>query len=80
MNRRGFLGSLIALAVAPFAPKPAATSIIGIDWGVEPSQAVIGTYGAIERASFSWWRNYPPADWENPALRQALHDAYDSCR
>ena len=51
MNRRGFfqrtVGALVAAVVGPRV----------LDWKTIPSHYPIGTYGGINRATFSFWRN-----------------------
>lgn len=75
MNRRGFLGSLLALVVAPFAPTPVAPPIYGLQALIDSGPGLM----MISTATFKFWRNQP-ADLTEPALRQAMRDIYDSCR
>ncbi len=76
MNRRGFLGSLIALAVAPFAPTPVAPPIYGlqalIDSGPGPMM--------IDRATFKFWRNQSVGGAVGADLIDCLRDLHDTCR
>jgi len=74
MNRRGFLGSLIALAVAPFAPKP---TVIDYELAATPT---VGTYGAIERSTYSFWRNQSVGGAVGADLIDTLRDLHDTCR
>jgi hypothetical protein len=94
MPRRGFFGLLLAPLVARFLPTPE------VDWTTIPSTIVldppvVGTYGAIDRATFSFWRNQQaygsgPA-YESDRMRRAMsqyksalhrgiRDAYVKCK
>lgn len=79
MTRRSFLGLLVGAAIA----RPSV-----LEWVAQasPSQViaiaplpVAGTYGAIERATFSFWRNQSPSSLP-PDFEKRMRHLYNECQ
>ena len=74
ISRRGFFGTLLAPIVARYLPTPEFT------WREYPSPAV----GAINRASYSFWRNSSLSAtasdaFTSEAFLQQMRDVYNKC-
>jgi hypothetical protein len=67
LTRRGFLGTLAALAASRVAPVPVAAA------------PVPGTWAAVERATFPAWRAHVPAS-SGALTPEAMRHLFDSCR
>ncbi len=74
MKRREFLGSLVALVVAPFVPTPAP---LVLDAYASLPMSTIGMYDGIERSTYSFWRNQGTADLTH--LKAEMREIYNRC-
>lgn len=71
MNRRSFFAKILGTAVAAKLAPPVIEYAMNTT-GLEAIAPAFGTIGAINRATFSFWRN-------DQHLRQEMRRVYDAC-
>jgi hypothetical protein len=80
MNRRGFFtrlaGCLAGTALARYLPTPPLT-FKGIPLVFD--EARVGTVGAIDRATYSFWRNQQTLGESRPIDEQVFTDVFNAC-
>lgn len=85
MNRRGFFGIVLGAILGRKPIVEWAMNMTGLPFVPSPAQAAFfgdGTYGGIERATFSFWRSSGPLSHDPMMLervRGQMLQAYNDC-